>query len=276
MKHFILYIIFFSFSVCHAQMLYPIVGIYKGKSAQGMAIWGDEAYLFNDGGSCRVFNLKTGEVTKVFSLASAGKKNHVNAACFGKEKANGGSCPVIYISEYNLPSRCFVECINDTVSTLVQTIQAQNKGKAVFVQSWIVDKEGKWIYAIARQTPPKGDKNSAKVKISKYRLPDLSEGVNINLSEKDCIDSFIVDFASGTQGGKIIGKYLYIVTGLQETSRGQFNAARAIQVIDLKKRKLVKTIDLTYITTNEPEDIDFYRNKMILYTGQNGGLYLVK
>lgn len=276
MKHFIIYIIFLFSSVCYAQMLHPVVGTYKGKSAQGMAIWSDEAFLFNDGGGCRVLNLRTGKVMREFSLASAGKKNHVNAACFRRENADGGNRPVIYISEYNSPSRCFVECLNDTVSTLVQTIQAQNKGKAVFVQSWVVDNDGKSLYAIARQAPPKGETNSSKVKISKYRLPDLSEGANVTLSEKDCADSFIVDFASGTQGGKISGKYLYIVTGLQETSRGQFNAARAIQVVDLKKRKLVKTIDLTYITTNEPEDIDFYRNKMILYTGQNGGLYMVK
>lgn len=257
-------------------MLYSVVGTYNGKSAQGMAIWGDEAYLFNDGGGCRVLNLRTGKVMREFSLASAGKKTHVNAACFGRENADGGSRPVIYISEYNSPSRCFVECLNDTASTLVQTIQAQNKGKAVFVQSWVVDNDGKSLYAIARQSPPKGETHTAKVKITKYRLPALSEGANVVLTEKDIMDSYVVDFANGTQGGKVKGRYLYIVSGLQEASRGQFNAERAIQVVDLKKRKLAKTIDLTYITTNEPEDMDFYHNKMILYAGQNGGLYQVK
>lgn len=277
MKHFIIIFAVFLFPcVCRAQLVYPVVGTYKGKSAQGMAIWGDEAFLFNDGGGCRVLDLKTGEVTREFLLASAGKKTHVNAACFGRDWADGGGCPVIYISEYNVPSRCFVECINDTSSTLLQTIEAQENGKAVFVQSWIVDNKGKCLYAIARQSPPKGERNTPYVRISKYRLPALSEGKNVILSEVDRLDSFIVEFANGTQGGKIKGKYLYIVSGLQEMSRGQFNAERAVQIVDLEKRKLVKTIDLTYITTNEPEDMDFYQNKMMLYAGQNGGLYYIR
>ena len=38
----------------HSQLVYPIVGQYKKKSAQGMAIYNDLAYLFSDGGMCRV------------------------------------------------------------------------------------------------------------------------------------------------------------------------------------------------------------------------------
>ena len=45
----------------HNQLIYPVVGTYQGKSAQGMAIWGEDAYLFNNGGHCRVFDLKSKE-----------------------------------------------------------------------------------------------------------------------------------------------------------------------------------------------------------------------
>ena len=38
----------------HSQLVYPIVGQYKKKSAQGMAIYKDLAYLFSNGGMCRV------------------------------------------------------------------------------------------------------------------------------------------------------------------------------------------------------------------------------
>lgn len=273
-------IVLFCFHVigylCFAQMKYPIVGTYKGKSAQGMAIWGDNAFLFNDGGHCRVLNLMSGKVQREFDLASAGGKTHVNAACFGLELTNGSTIPVIYISEYNSPSRCFVESIGESANTLVQTIQAQENGKVMFVQSWIVDGKERSLYAIARTAAPKGEKNSSKVRIIKYRLPLLNEGKEIILSEKDIQDSFYVEFASGTQGGVIKGKYLYLPTGLQESSRGQFNAERAIQVIDLKKKILVKRVDLTYITTNEPEDLDFYKGKALLYCGQEGGIYQVK
>lgn len=259
-----------------AQLRYPIVGKYKGKSAQGMAIWNDEAFLFNDGGHCRVLNLNSGLIIREFDLASAGKNTHVNAACFGKETQKEGTIPVIYISEYKTPSRCFVENIGDSACSLIQTIKITEKGKDKFVQSWIVDNKNAFLYAIARQAPLKGEKNSNRVRISKYRLPQLSEGPVIVFSEKDCVDSFVVLFASGTQGGVIKGRYMYLPTGLQESARGRFNAERAIQVIDLEKKKLIKRIDLTYITTNEPEDLDFYEGEALLYCGQEGGIYKVK
>ena len=73
------YILVFVFSYLYiglgfSQIVYPIVGRYQGKTAQGMAIWEDEAYLFNDEGHCRVLNLKTGKVQREFDLASSGKK----------------------------------------------------------------------------------------------------------------------------------------------------------------------------------------------------------
>ena len=269
-------VLYIAIGPCMAQLKYPIVGTYKGKSAQGMAIWEDNAFLFNDGGHCRVLNLKTGIIQREFDLASAGKTTHVNAACFGSESVNGNNIPLLYISEYNSPSRCFVESVKESTATLVQTIQAQEKGKNLFVQSWIVDNKMGELYAIARMSPSKGEKNSSRVRIQKYRLPQIDEGKEVVLSEKDCMDSFYVEFASGTQGGSVKGKFLYLPTGLQESSRGAFNAARAIQVIDLKKRELIKRIDLTYITTNEPEDLDFHKGKALLYCGQEGGIYEIK
>lgn len=258
------------------QMRHAIVGTYRGKSAQGMAVWGDDAYLFNDGGGCRVFDLKEGIVTREFQLECAHKNTHVNAACFGTASVEGDTARLIYISEYNLPSSCFVERIGEKSSTLVQTIQIQKNGKGQFVQSWILDNKNGCLYAIARESPEKKGGHSARVKISKYRQPDLAEGANVVLTEKDCMDSFTVEFSNGTQGGKIRGKYLYLVSGLQETAKGAINAERAIQVIDLKKKQLVRSIDLTYVTTNEPEDIDFYHGRALLYAGQNGGIYEVK
>lgn len=257
-------------------MLYPIVGKYQGKTAQGMVMWEDEAFIFNDGGHCRVLDLKGGIVTREFDLASASKKTHVNAACFGKEHVGNSSYPLIYISEFNSPSRCFVECLNDTASTLIQTIQAKEKGKNIWVQSWIVDRENAHLYSVARMPIPKGEKHTKKVRVIKYRLPLLSEGNQVILTEKDRLDSMVVEFASGTQGGKIRGKYLYIVSGLQESARGRFNAKRALQVIDLKKRKRINEVDLTNVTTNEPEDIDFYHKKCLLFCGQEGGIFQVK
>lgn len=47
-------LIFMLSGYCLAQLAYPVVGTYKKKSAQGMAIHQDRAYLFSDGGRCRM------------------------------------------------------------------------------------------------------------------------------------------------------------------------------------------------------------------------------
>ena len=270
---YVVYIQFVSHSSnCRGQLVFPIVGVYNGKSAQGMAIWHDCAYLFNDGGHCRVLNLKNGKIVNEFDLSSSNKNTHVNSACFIHSKDDNNQ-PLLYITEFNKPSRCFVECLTENSSKLVQVIKVQNKGKDAFIQTWIVDEYNSFLYSVTRMSPPKGEKFTKKVRICKFRLPLLSEGYNIILSEEDCLDSFIAEFASGTQGGKIRGKYMFLASGLQAAAHGQFNAQRAIQVIDLTQKKKVKSIDLTYVTTNEPEDLDFYNNKCLLYCGQQGGIY---
>ena len=262
-------------SIVKGNLAYPIVGTYKGKSAQGMAIWQDCAYLFNDGGHCRVLNLKNGKIVNEFELASSDKNTHVNSACFIQIQ-DSETQPLLYITEYNKPSRCFVEQLKGNKTELVQVIKAQNNGKDSFIQTWIVDGNKSSLYSVTRMAPPQGEKNTDKIKIVKYKLPLLNDGREIVLSEKDCLDSYIVEFASGTQGGIIRGNYMYLASGLQAASHGQFNAKREIQIVDLTKKKIVKTIDLTYLTTNEPEDLDFYENKCLLYCGQEGGIYEIK
>lgn len=258
-----------------SQLLYPIVGTYKKHSAQGMAIWKDKAFLFNDGGGCRVLNLKTGVVEREFSLASSGKNTHVNTACFGSKKTEGDSLPLLYVSETRSPYRCFVESIGGTIPSLVQTITPMRNGKPMKVTNWVVDRTKKVLYSIARVKSGKR-KNSDRVLISKYRLPTKDEGNNIILSEKDCLDSFSVRFKSALQGSSINDNYIFIASGFSEMSEKKYYSERAIQIVDLKTKKLVEKIDLTYITTNEPEGIDFYEGSALLYTGQNGGIYKIK
>lgn len=259
-----------------AQLRCPVVGTYRGKSAQGMAIWGDKAYLFNDGGHCRIINLKTEQIEGEYDLASARKDNHVNNASFGNEVVDDDCQPVLYISETNGHSRCFVERMGDTCSVIMQTIQIVNKGKNVFVQSWVVDRKKNALYTVTRMPVKNSESVSKTVKIEKYRLPKLEEGKNITFTQNDCLESYCVEFASGTQGGFIKGNYLYIASGLQESARERYNAKRAIQVINLKKKRLMKKIDISHVTTNEPEGFDLYKGKAMLFCGQEGGIYEVK
>ena len=261
----------------YSQLRYPIVGTYKKKSAQGMAIYGDTAYLMHDGGLCRVLDLKSGNVVRNFNFQSSSKDNHINNACFGKTFYKGSKVPLVYLSECMKKGRCFVECITPDSSILVQTIQATKKGKIQRMTNWVVDKNKNFLYAITRNRNLVLDTiGNIRGYITKYRLPSLDEGNDVTLTEKDELDKFEVLFPNILQGCKIRGTHMYLVTGLQQSLSDRKDSKRAILVIDLIQKQLVESIDLTYVTVNEPEDIDFYYDKCLLYCGQEGGIYKIK
>lgn len=261
----------------YAQLIYPVVGTYKGKGAQGMAIYGDSALLMSDGGGYRLLDLSSGRIVRDGVLASAGKNTHVNCACFSSEKVNGSFYPLLYITEFRDPSRCFVEQIGeDGRNKLVQTISAMKNGTKGLVRVWVVDNENRKLYGITRGKMHLDAFGSVKNTILKFRLPDISEGKNVILTEKDVESQFEVIFPNALQGGKIRKGKLYISTGYSESSRESTEYPRALLVVDLKKQKLIKKTDLTYVTTNEPEDIDFYKGRCLLYCGQTGGIYRIK
>lgn len=260
-----------------AQLLYPIVGSYKGKSAQDMAIYGDKAYLMGDGGHCRVLNLKTGEIERELDLASSGKKNHINGVSFGKYIPNGSDVPLLYVSETIKPHRCFVENVNGDKSILEQTIEAVENGNTYANYNWVVDREQGFLYGLKSFWHQFVDElGNIKTVVTKYRLPQISEGKKVVLSEEDKIDRFEVFFTSSMQGTAIYKGKLYFATGLWESDQNTSETHRIVVVVDLKKKKVVKQIDVNRLTTNEPEGIDFYRNKCLLFCGQTGGIYKVK
>ena len=251
-----------------AQMVFPVVGQYKSRSAQGMAIYGDYAYVFNDGGLCRMLNLKTEKIERDFMLECAAKETHVNSACFSRQYIGDNPTPALYVTEFYGKRRCFVELINEEKSRLVQTIEFKDsQGRNPFVREWIVDNNEHMLYAVIREA----NREDANV-IKKFVLPPLSDA-KILLTEKDIVDEFTVNFVNGLQGGKIKGRYMYIATGFTPLHGEGEYFDRAIKVIDLKKKELVKSIDLSKVTINEPEDIDFYKGKCLLFAGGTGGIY---
>lgn len=277
MKKFLFFSLLFLFNQVipiYSQLVYPIVGQYKKKSAQGMAIYNDLAYLFSDGGMCRVYNLETKKVERRFVLSTRAS-NHVNCACFGIELGSYNQIPFLYTTECKNKYRCYVEEILPDTTRLVQTITETNKGKVEPVLIWVVDRERGLVYSVVRTERTLKSKGYALNTIKEFVLPQISKGKDIILTEKDVKNKFIVKFPSVLQGAAIKDGVLYIVTGYQQSFSSRPNSKRAIQVIDLKKKVLLKTIDLTYLTTNEPEGMDFYRGKALLYCGQEGGIYEV-
>ncbi len=261
-----------------AQLQWAVTGAYQKMPGQGMAIYGDDAYLFNQTGYCRVFSLKTGEVTSEFRLASSYEKNHANSVSFGTETPEGSEIPALYITEFNGHYRCFVEKVlpGNAKSELIQTIEFKEKGKNPKIVDWVADRDGGCLYTTVVNDRPLADTGSPEIIITKLPLPDLSDGEKVTLTEKDILDRFSVFFPNGLQGATARKGKLYIVTGMQESQSDQPGSERAVKVIDLKKEELVKSVDLTTVTVNAPQDLDFYGNTALLFCGQNGGLYKVK
>ena len=274
MRNLFVYTLLYIALFAEAQLRYPIVGTYKGKSAQGMAICGDKAFLFNDGGHCRVLNLKSGIFESEFDLASSENKPHVATACFGNEILENGNYPLLYVAEFVGKSRCFVECINNDSSVLVQTIEAKDNGKNYRIQCWLVDNSSNHLYSVSgKQTVD--SMGRCPVVIRKYRLPLVSEGDYILLTEQDKREQFELDFPNCLQGATIRNGKMYVATGFQQSQWHNPRGRRSLKVIDLKKKKVVKDIDLTYITTNEPEGFDFHGRNALLFCGQEGGIYKI-
>ena len=190
------------------------------KTEQGMAIYHNMAFLFYDTGICKVFDLKKNKYLREFSLGSKSVNNHANCACFGKDKFLNSEFPLLYISECRPPQRCFVECLTDTGSVLVQTIIIKRKGVNAKSYNWLVDNKREVLYTIGRR---KSDVNpgSSLHRINKYRIPKLREGKNVILTDKDVLDSFDIEFPNMLQGGTIKGNYLYLPTGQQVANAAQ-------------------------------------------------------
>ena len=259
------------FGACQSQRSvynFAVYGEHKGQAAQGMAVYEDRAYLLNNTGYCRVFDLSTNSLIYEFPLASAEKTNHANCASFGKEFVNNNHIPVLYVSECSYPYRCYVENIQEGKAELVQTIQVYKNGKPELVHDWIVDVCGSFLYTFSRLGVRDTHGNIVH-SILKYRN-------KVILSEKDVLEKFDISFLSMGQGGMVQGRYMYLPVGLShDNDEKRPDSQRAIVVVDLLKRKIKRMIDISNIVYDEPEDIAFYKGKVLLFCGQKGGLMIL-
>lgn len=268
-----LFLLFTPVCLTNCAQSYKVAGTYKGQAAQGMAINGEHAFLFNNTGICRIFNLSTNKIEREFDLESSGQ-NHCNSASFGVERQKGSKFPLIYISQCNAPYKCFVESVTDTSSVLVQTISVNRQGVNSIVHDWVVDRKNKALYSVTDLSSVEKGSDYPHV-ITKYKLPKLSDGSLVELTDKDVIESFRISFPNLLQGASIRNGFLYLPTGRNELDQHGEDAKRELIVINLKTHIIEKKISLMEITENEPEDCDFYKGNLLIYCGQDGGLYKV-
>jgi hypothetical protein len=258
---------------------YSFPATYNKQSAQGMAIHKRFAFLLNNGGHCRIYDLKSEKRVGNFDLESAKyDKNHCNSASFGIEfPAGNKEFPAFYVAECYGERRCFVESITREGSQLIQVLKIEGTTNLSF--DWVVDRKQKCLYAIGRPSDEVVDSLGTKMyRITKFPLPALDRR-EIVFTEADMIDRFEIGFNNLSQGASIREHYLYLPVG-RHSVPGKEDAKdghRDIIAVNLQTRQIDKVIDVHDIVAGEPEDIDFYGNCLMMYCGQkDGGIYNLK
>jgi hypothetical protein len=258
---------------------YPFPAAYNKAAAQGMAIYRHFAFLLNNGGHCRIYNLKNERLEAGFDLESARyENNHCNNASFGIEfPAGNKEFPAFYVAECYGERRCFVESITRNGSQLIQVLKIEGTANRSF--DWVVDRKQKCVYAIGRPSDAVVDSIGTKIyRITKFPLPSLDRK-EVVFTDADMLEQFEIGFHNLSQGASIRENYLYLPVGRHSAPEQDKykDGHRDIIVVNLKTQKVERVIDVQNIVAGEPEDIDFYGNNLMMYCGQNdGGVYNLK
>ena len=259
----------------------------NGMSAQSAACHGDYLILVTKLVSkMGLYNLNTKKLLCTRQLQPwtelRGKTDifHANNSSFGLQKfKESDPFPLLYVSHReNNDKRGVLQVYRvlplkskddktdfDSLSvTLVQTIYyPKMTDKNALGSPWtVIDKENNCMYTYSRNNRGKAT-NKGICRISKFKIPSVGENSEIYLSDEDILDSYEVDFkAPLSQGACINHGKMFIAQGVSPKKY------LWLRVIDLKKKELVKTIDLKEAGfPAEPEGCYIYDNHLMLSTG---------
>ena len=277
-------------------------------SAQGMAIHNERAYLLYDSGWCAVHDLNERDAKPLdfFPLGSMNEgtptkdyRNHANQAMFGTLHHGDNPIPLLYVTsgkgigtdEDGFYYRCTVENIIRTTdengtehhrAETLQTICYQSEGieETSFVPpcwgcpAFFPDTENGYLYIFSaryrtlRGCVPESEHNAFI--ITKFPLPNLSDGAMVHLTPKDICDQFVVPSDTAfTQGGLLNGTQLIYTFGCPKLGYPD-----EIMVFDVDQKELtahIQNLDEA-LHGEELESCAIYCGELMLNTC-DGGIY---
>lgn len=217
------------------------------RSAQGMAIWQDNAFILYDTGVCAVYDLKTRESAPVatFPLGSYNDGtpareylNHANHCMFSSVHWQDNPVPLLYVTvgtgigadEDGFYYRMCVENIvktpegyrAETLQTVTykpsDTVPAPWEAPCWGCPAFFADNEKGKLYIFSaryrtkRGCLPEGKKNAFI--ITTFDLPSLEPGTLVRLNTEDIRDQFSVESdIQFTQGGQLTDGIIYYTYG---------------------------------------------------------------
>lgn len=272
------------------------------KSAQGMAIWEDRAFILYDGGVCAVYDLHTRDPKPLarFPLGSHNEgiptrdyRNHANSCMFSRVHRNGNPIPLLYVTigtgtgcdADGYYYRCAVEDIRELpdgtyTAETVQTITYHPEGDIpgpFEAPCWgcpcmMPDNDTGALYMFSARyrtkagCVPEGERNAYIV--TQFPLPAPEAGGLIRLGPGDILDQFTVPSdVLFTQGGCIIDSKLYYTFGYP-----QGGYSLHLLVFDLKRKTLLARMDDLAFEGEEIECCGLYRGKLLCNTC-NGSIF---
>ncbi|MCI1282527.1 MAG: hypothetical protein LKG25_08035 [Prevotella sp.] len=257
----------------------PLQGL-KGEGYQGMAIYGNYMISLQNTGWATLYSLPGfTKLTETFPLGSHAKTNHANIASFGLEKYDPSDpMPVLYVSQCfkrtidGMKDVCYVERIHtDGKAETVQRIIFEDTDHLFgYALQWVIDCQRKEFVGYGN-TVANLDPNN-RLRIIRFRLPQLKDGPEVHLTMKDCLETYTVEDYDKTYPSQVIGQGAHIYKGnlILPTGFGAKTTPSVIYVWNLRKHKMTQVIDMSQTFKHEMEDCDMYGNKLYIQTNGAG------
>lgn len=247
----------------------------KIQSQQGAALCNDYLFHFTAKSECLIYNIKKGTfISKTKGVFD--ETGHCDTACFGKKKYKWyDRFPLIYVSGSNTTmddhkGKIWVYRVlqknGQWTLVLVQIIDTPPVRDVWAFPDVVFDKEGKmWIMGWNQKCSYKNEKHRAKVIFNRFDCPSpnagiLKDGIRYySMNYKDVIDSFIVDNMHRVQQGICFHEnIIYVPYG--STASGY----QGIDVVDIKKKKVIVNYNLFGTKVKEPESVFVYKNNLYI------------
>ena len=281
------------------------------RSAQGMDVWEDRAYILYDTGVCAVYDLQSrrGRPIDSFPLGSynEGKPsreylNHANSCMFSAIHYEGNPIPLLYVTTGTgigfdgdgYYYRCAVENIVRTVDAngseshaahTVQTIAYHPEGieKTPFqppcwgCPAFFADTDVGLLYLFSakyrtkRECVPEGQSN--EYVITQFPLPSPDAGGFVRLTPRDILDQFsVASDVMFTQGGMLWDHCIAYTFGCAKAGYPTH-----IMAFDLRRRAIVNHIgNLDGALCGEEIECCAQYRGMLLCNTNEGGIYAVR
>ena len=231
-------------------------------TGQGVAIYKNYMFRLYHSGYCCIYDLSDINNIKPinsYALGSYSLSNHANCAQFANDTTETGF-PLLYVSYNSSSTKCVVEKVSLSGSEIVRDYIGIGQIPNVIIG------DDNYLWGIGSNS---GNRNDYHLIFWKHNL--THEGnLDFNENSTSAIDVFTDksdNIPRTWQGAKVKNGKIYFLLGAT-------GKEAQIRIYDVKTHERIGIIDLSNVTSAEPEDIDIWQENNIILT-LNGTNYAI-